>query len=84
MAGPGFGVMRLLPSELDSSVQSEPGRRQISWDTLGGVTPLEGDGGHGRSRERQAGARQGIILLFILNLTLVHILGSCCWRQWSR
>ena len=36
---------------------------QISWDsTLGGVTPLGGDGGHRRRREREAGARQGIMM----------------------
>ena len=63
--GSGSGVMRLLPSELDSS-QSQAAAR-ISWDTIfGGVTPLGGHGAHGRSRERQAGARQGIILHTLL------------------
>ena len=60
--GSGSGVLRLLPSK---SSQSQAAA-QISWDTIfGGVTPLGGDGGHGRSREWQAGARQGIIIKII-------------------
>lgn len=61
--GSGSGVLRLLPSK---SSQSQAAA-QISWDTIfGGVTPLGGDGGHGRSREWQAGARQGIIISYTL------------------